>query len=117
MGTDQILLVEDDPDILYIATKKLRAAGYTVLPAASGLEALHCRLDNPACRRMVTDFVMPSLGGDYWIRFLERFCPDWTIVVVSSENVDSGRFVIVPKPADYDTLLDVFARNVVRRDG
>ena len=53
---------------------------------------------------------MPSFGGNDWIRLLERFCPDWTIVVVSSQDVDPGPFVCVPKPVDYENLLQVFGR-------
>jgi CheY-like chemotaxis protein len=108
----QVLVVEDDPDILYIASKKLRAAGFDVLEAANGIEAIQRMIDNPNCRLMLADFVMPSFGGTYWVRFLERFCADWNIVVVSSEDVDPGPFVSVPKPVDYENLLHVFRREM-----
>jgi CheY-like chemotaxis protein len=106
----QVIVVDDDADIRYLAQKKLEAAGYQTIPAENGLEALQRMIDHPRCRRMVTDYVMPTLGGEYWIRMLERFCADWTIVVVSSEDIDSGSLIIVPKPADYENILHVFER-------
>lgn len=106
----QVLLVEDSSDIRFIAAKKLAAAGYQVIEAADGLEALHKMLENPACRLMLTDFVMPGFGGNSWIRLLERFCSDWTIVVMSSEDIDPGPFVLIPKPVDYNYCIEVFAR-------
>jgi CheY-like chemotaxis protein len=106
----QIIVVEDDPSLLYIAQKRLRAAGFRPIPASNGLEAIERMAENPRCRRMVTDFYMPSLGGDAWIRYLEANCEDWTIVVMSSEDIDSGRFIVLPKPVDFENLLEVFHR-------
>jgi CheY-like chemotaxis protein len=102
--------VEDDADIRYLASKKLRAAGYTIIDAVDGNDAIGKMLDHPQCRQMVTDYVMPGFGGDYWVRFLERFCADWTIAVVSSEDIDAGPFVYLPKPVDYGNLVSLFVR-------
>ena len=106
----EILIVEDNPDILYLAAKKLRAAGYDVIEAQDGISAIQKIVDHPDCRRILADFVMPSFGGTYWVRFLERFCVGWTVVIMSSEDVDPGRFIYIPKPVDYDNLLTVFER-------
>jgi CheY-like chemotaxis protein len=109
----QIVVVEDDPSLLFIATKRLRAAGFEPLPAANGKEAIERIAENPSCRRMVTDFYMPGLGGDDWIRYLEREHADWTIVVMSSEDIDSGPFIVLPKPVDFENLLEVFHRETM----
>jgi two-component system OmpR family response regulator len=109
----QILVVEDEPDILYLASKKLRSAGYDVLEATNGIEAMQRMIDHPRCRRMLSDFVMPLFGGIYWVKFLERFCSSWTIVIVSSQDIDSGPFICVPKPVDYENLLTVFEREPI----
>ena len=109
MSIKEVLVVDDNPDVLFLAEKKLRAAGFEILTASDGIEALQQMIDHPKCRRMVTDFHMPGLGGNYWVRFLERFCSDWTVVVVSSSaEADPGSFVIVPKPADYANLVEIF---------
>jgi CheY-like chemotaxis protein len=108
--SDQVLIVEDNVDVLYLATRRIRKAGYEVIAAEDGVQAIHRMVDNPYCRRMVTDYLMPTLGGTYWIRFLERFCADWTIVIVSSQDIDPGPFICMPKPVDFENLLHVFAR-------
>lgn len=108
----KILIVDDDPAVLFVACKKLRAAGWDVIAAVDGLDAVRKILEHPRCTRMITDFVMPAFGGDAWIRFLERFCADWTIVVTSTEDVDPGHFVCMPKPLDFENVLHVFSREV-----
>ena len=104
----KVLVVDDDPDILYVAQKSLRKAGYEPIGAANGVDALKQMLAHPDCRQMITDFKMPVLGGETWIRTLERFCADWSIVVISSDEVDPGRFPLVPKPVDFKNLLTWF---------
>lgn len=106
-----VIVVEDDPDILFLAGKRLKKLGYEPILAQDGVEALRKMIDNPSCRRMVTDFMMPSFGGRYWIAFLERFCEDWQIVVVtSSVEADPGQFVTMPKPVDFENLVQIFER-------
>ena len=56
----EIIFVEDDGDALYLGAKRLRAAGYEPLLAADGIEALRQMVMHPGCRRMVTDFNLPS---------------------------------------------------------
>ncbi len=107
----QILVVDDDPDLLYIAKKAFTKAGYQPLTAENGVDALRQIVDNPSCRRMVTDFTMPVLGGPTWINLLERFCPEWSIVVISSDDIDPGPFPFVPKPADFTNLMTWFERH------
>jgi DNA-binding NtrC family response regulator len=106
----EIIVVDDEPGLLLLARKRLTSAGFTVIEARSGVSALKAAVEHPECRFMVTDYVMPELGGDLWIRLLERFCGDWTIAVVSSQDVDPGPFLYVPKPVDYDNLVAVFGR-------
>lgn len=107
----QVIVVDDDPDLLYIAAKACTKAGYQPITAENGVDALRQIVANPDCRRMVTDFTMPLLGGATWIELLERFCPGWSIVVISSDDIDSGRFPFVPKPADFANLLTWFERH------
>jgi DNA-binding NtrC family response regulator len=107
-ASKKVIVVDDIPDVLFLATKRLARAGYEPIQASDGLEALRRMVEHPDCRRMVTDFVMPTLGGNYWIRLLEKFCADWSIVVVSSEDIDPGPFTMMPKPVDFENLVTIF---------
>ncbi len=105
MPAEKIIVAEDDTDIRYVLCEHLRAAGFDPLEAEDGLDALKLMATHPDCRRMISDFCMPRVGGEVWVRLLERFCPDWSIVIVSGEDIDSGLFVLSPKPIDIPNII------------
>ncbi|MCC7382063.1 MAG: response regulator [Deltaproteobacteria bacterium] len=63
-GSERILVVEDDPPVRRVVVRILRAAGYEVIEAASGHEAVR-KLDaiGGELALLVTDVVMPQVGG------------------------------------------------------
>jgi len=60
-GTERILLVEDDVLVRALATAVLRRAGYALTVRSDPREALD--LDPASFDLLVTDVVMPGLGG------------------------------------------------------
>lgn len=63
-GNEVVLLVEDEPQLRALAGRFLRRIGYTVLDAADGEEALRVAGDATLpIAVMVTDLVMPRMGG------------------------------------------------------
>jgi len=63
-GTETILLAEDDRSVRRLATRVLEDAGYTVLTATNGKEALRAfRERADEIDLVLLDVVMPELGG------------------------------------------------------
>jgi len=66
-----VLLAEDDRALRRYLEVVLSRAGYEVLTAADGLEAMKVLLSNPV-DAVVTDAVMPYLSGQELCRFLRE---------------------------------------------
>ena len=74
-GNDTVLLVEDEALVRKVVSRILERAGYRVLVAASGDEALAmCERIATLIDALVTDVVMPGMGGrELADRVTERF--------------------------------------------
>ncbi|GAH16258.1 unnamed protein product, partial [marine sediment metagenome] len=64
-GTETILLVEDEESLRKLAFKILDKYGYFVIEATDGMDALEIvnREDHPAIDLLLTDVIMPKMGG------------------------------------------------------
>ncbi|HET6959907.1 MAG TPA: PAS domain S-box protein [Vicinamibacterales bacterium] len=63
-GTETILLVEDEPALLRLATRSLESLGYTVLSASRPDDALvMAREHRGPLHMLLTDVVMPGMNG------------------------------------------------------
>ncbi len=62
-GSETILVVEDDDQLRRSAKRILEDAGYQVLTAADGLEALDVLRQGATVKLVFSDLVMPRLGG------------------------------------------------------
>jgi len=77
-----ILLVEDEDSIRIPLKDYLNRVGFAVLVASDGVGAIKHILDHPI-DAIITDYRMDILGGDYWVRFLQRFCPEQKVLLTS----------------------------------
>jgi PAS domain S-box-containing protein len=82
-GTETVLLVEDDPLVRRVAVNALAAAGYAVLQAGAGNEALRVAAAAGRVDLLVTDLVMPHLGGEDLAGRLRRERPALPVLFVS----------------------------------
>src|SRR5438309_687321 len=62
-GSETVLVVEDDDQLRRSAKRILEEAGYQVVTAADGLEALEALRQIAGVRLVFSDLVMPRLGG------------------------------------------------------
>jgi DNA-binding response OmpR family regulator len=61
---ETVLVAEDDPTVQEVARRALEQAGYRVLTAASGREALHAvETDTQGIDALLTDLAMPGMTG------------------------------------------------------
>ena len=62
-GRETVLLVEDERAVRQLLASALRAAGYRVIEAADGEQARQLATDDGTIDLLLTDLVMPRLGG------------------------------------------------------
>ena len=105
-----VLLVEDQEAVAMAACRILARAGYTVLTARDGAEALAI-LEAPGARVnvVVTDLTMPKMGGAELVRRLTILDPDLPVVYMSGfaeENTvpELTRHTFLQKPFTIEAL-------------
>ena len=100
-----ILIVEDEDSIRLTLRDYLKSKGYEVRVASEGVGAIKQLLDNKV-DLIVTDYRMSLFGGDYWLRFLQRFCPEQNVILTSGFLKPETKvpFPILYKPYEYKEL-------------
>ena len=97
-GTESILLVEDDPGVRILVRDELRKLGYRVVEAPNGVEA--CLLVSQEMDRvdmLLTDIVMPGMGGRELAQHLSVIKPGLRILFMSGYTDDIGIFSGLPR--------------------
>jgi len=89
-GQGTILLVEDDELVRDLAADILEPSGYRVLPAANGVEALRiCAEHVGKIELMITDVVMPQMGGRELAERVALMRPDTLVLYISGYTDDA----------------------------
>lgn len=113
-SSETILLVEDEAGIRNMFAAALRRAGYNVLAARNGDDALDAiRAHSAAVDLVISDVVMPKVGGKELFEMLRRGHPGLPVLLMSgypatatgaADLVDlETRFL--PKPFGPEVLL------------
>jgi len=114
-GTETLLLVEDEPSLRFLACAMLEAQGYTVLRANNGQEALRVAREYKGVpiSLVITDVIMPQMGGKVMAEWLKTTYPDLKILFTSGYTGDmiarhgvlESEVKFLPKPYTQATLL------------
>ena len=114
-----ILLVEDEIGVRQALQRILTAAGYTVLPAADGADALELFVARKGdVDVLITDLVMPGIGGRELARQCGALREDLKVIylsgytrdsLLSQETFEEGT-EFIEKPFTRDAILDRISR-------
>jgi PAS domain S-box-containing protein len=112
-GSETVLLVEDEPAVREMTQAALQRHGYTVLPAASGAEALRiARANQGAINVVLTDVVMPGMSGPQLVEQLREehprlaalFMSGYTSDAVLRHGIETGEADFLQKPFSTSAL-------------
>jgi two-component system cell cycle sensor histidine kinase/response regulator CckA len=83
-GTETVLLTEDEQDVREIAREFLESAGYRVIEAKDGAEALRLAAQNRGqIHLLVTDMIMPGMTGQELAVRLQSEHPRIAVIFMS----------------------------------
>jgi CheY-like chemotaxis protein len=114
-GTETILVAEDDPLVRAAVVRVLTEAGYAVLSASDGEEAVRVFAEHSTAIALVLlDMIMPIMGGREAHRQIAEINPDTPVVYCTGydsglESLDAAevaRLWVLTKPVAPETLLN-----------
>jgi len=108
-----ILIVDDDDNIRQVLEGRFSAAGYEVLLASSGEQALEV-LSSVRIDLVVSDVKMPGMSGDGLLQEVQQRWPGLPVIILTAygsidhavQAVHSGAVNYVTKPFDGKELLN-----------
>ena len=87
---ETILLVEDDPHVQRIVRNILHRSRYRVLPASGAEEAIElAKVENGTIDLLLSDLVMPGIGGRELAEQIQLLRPDIAILYMSGYTDDA----------------------------
>ncbi len=114
---EDLLVVDDEPQMLIAIDETLRRIGYSVTTAANGLEALR-RLKERYYRLVITDMRMPEVSGMELLHKVRVLSPQTPVVLLTAygtvqnavEAMRDGAFDYLLKPFSSESLERVVRR-------
>jgi len=110
-GNETILVVEDEKLVAKITRETLEKAGYTVVLATNGEEAIECCANDTSIQLIFMDVVMPKMGGPEAASIIRKTRPKIPILFTSGYAPDSYKaiqndYTVLNKPYRGDDLLN-----------
>lgn len=111
----KILVIDDTFETRNLAKIKLEEAGYQVLTCVDGVDALKTLKNNPV-DLVITDFRMPTLGGQDWLDLLNHHYPQLKKIVISGypfvQELLSASIPWLAKPVKWDEMLPLIQKTL-----
>ena len=115
-GNETILLVDDEEFIRELGVDVLGQAGYTVLTASNGEQALEVyRRERERIALVILDLIMPGMGGSKCLEELLKVTPRARVLIASGYSPDAstkgaleaGAVAFINKPYNNKQLLEL----------
>ena len=115
LGTETILVVDDEEALREVTGRMLTRSGYTVLTASSGAQAIElARTHAGPIQLVLTDVIMPKMQGPTVAKEVRKVRPDIRVLfmsghaqpVLQAEDVLGTDFLLLEKPFDQTILLE-----------
>ncbi len=91
MGTESILIADDDPEVLEVGKQFLEQLGYKPMMARNGLEAVELfKLYHDELALVVLDLVMPTMDGIEALYEMHRIDPGVKVLMSTGFNADQA---------------------------
>ena len=111
-GKESILIVDDEPALLYLCSEFIDAEGYQVFTAENAKQALEI-LEKESIDLMLSDVIMPEMDGFQLAAIVQNKYPDIKIQLASGfsddrhlkSNNDSLNKELIHKPYNSKTIL------------
>ena len=123
VSRDRVLIVEDDPTTRLGLTELVRTWGFTAEAAADGAEALQ-RITAFRPSIVISDLVMPRMGGLELLRAIREEGGDLTVVILTAqgtvetavEAIKEGAYDYLTKPIEPQRLKILLDKIAERQD-
>ncbi|MGD9216142.1 MAG: PAS domain S-box protein, partial [Desulfobacteraceae bacterium] len=103
MGSETILLVDDEPYIIDVAKMMLKGLGYTIITTSSGVDAVDIyKKKKESIDLVVLDLVMPDLGGESIFNMIRKINPKIKVLFASGHYMsDQTRALLQTSSSDF----------------
>jgi CheY-like chemotaxis protein len=125
LGSETILVVDDEDALRKVTERMLTRSGYTVLTASSGRQAIELASSHVGpIDLLLTDVIMPKMQGPTVAHEVRKVRPDTRVLFMSghaqpvlrAEDVLDTDFALLEKPFDRAILLEGVRRVLDRNE-
>jgi DNA-binding NtrC family response regulator len=118
---ENILVIDDDPDIREVLRDRLESLGYRVLVAPSGKAGLEL-LEKQSPQLILLDIEMPAMSGLEVLKVIRKRELDITVVMITAygtieravEAMKEGAYDFIPKPFEPDHVALIVQKALER---
>ena len=123
-GTGRLLVVDDDPAVLTVASRILSRAGYDVSSAEGSAAALELAEEEGSFDLLLTDVVMPGMNGRELAEAFHERWPETPVLYMSAytedevirEGIRLNSVTLLSKPFSVEEIVGAVESALARTD-